>query len=65
MHQDALDVKLLITFVVLLAETVMSSDGAQLCRLKVQRPIAVMARVYLVLLSLLRLIIGLIQVVNI
>ena len=57
--------ELLVAFVVLLAETVMSSDGAQLCRLKVQRPIAVMARVNLVLLSLLSLIIGLIQVVNI
>ena len=57
--------ELLVAFVVLLAETVMSSDGAQLCRLKVQRPIAVMARVNLVLLSLLGLIIGLVQVVNI
>ena len=54
--------QLLIAFVVLLAETVMSSDRAQLRRLKVQCKVAMMARINLVLLALLGLIIGFIQV---
>ena len=49
---------LLIAFIVLLAEALMISDCAQLRRLKVQRPIAVMALVNLVLLALLSLIIS-------
>ena len=64
LHENALDMHLLIAFVVLLAEAVVSPDCAQLYRLKVQGKIAVVTRVNLVLLALPGLVIGLIQVVD-
>ena len=60
MHQNAPDVELLIAFIVLLEEALMISDCAQLRRLKVQRPITVMALVNLMLMTWLTLIVGLV-----